>query len=64
MNMYDTKIVHCIKCDSYIGEVAYDAEIILPKCGKCVNPMPSVPDDPSHIFSLSTSEQKPILLVH
>ncbi|MEM3143735.1 MAG: hypothetical protein QXW91_03825 [Candidatus Nitrosotenuis sp.] len=23
-----------------MGEVEYDAEIILPKCGKCANPTP------------------------
>lgn len=44
MNIYDTRVIHCSKCDKYIGEVEFDAEIILPKCGKCANPIPSIPD--------------------
>lgn len=49
MNIYDTKQVHCSKCDKFIGEVAYDAEIILPKCGKCIDPMPENDDKLSYL---------------
>jgi hypothetical protein len=40
MNIYDTRVIRCSKCNRYVGEVEYDAEIILPKCGKCANPTP------------------------
>ena len=40
MNIYDTKVIRCAKCDKSIGEVEYDAEIVLPKCGSCANPIP------------------------
>ena len=37
--MYDTKVIRCKKCDNTIGEIEYDAEIILAQCGKCVDPL-------------------------
>lgn len=40
MNIYDTKTISCIKCGKCIGEVEYDSEIVLPKCGQCANPVP------------------------
>lgn len=40
MNLYDTKSVICHKCKFVIGEIDFDAEVILPLCGKCANPMP------------------------
>lgn len=50
MNIYDTRVIRCSKCDRYIGEVEFDAEVILPKCGKCANPIPSMPDTIDNIF--------------
>lgn len=44
LNIYDTKQLSCFKCGKYIGEVAYDAEIIFPKCGQCAEPMPENDD--------------------
>lgn len=44
MNIYDKKIVRCSRCDQCIGEVDYDAEIMLPKCGQCANPLPEGDD--------------------
>jgi hypothetical protein len=38
--LYDTKIVHCTKCNKSIGEVEFDAEIVFPKCGHCADPTP------------------------
>jgi len=35
LNIYDTKSLSCAICGTAIGEVAYDAEIIRPKCGQC-----------------------------
>ena len=40
MNIYDTKTVSCRNCGKSIGEIEYDAEVILPQCGHCANPMP------------------------
>ncbi|BDQ30354.1 hypothetical protein NZNM25_10040 [Nitrosopumilus zosterae] len=40
MNIYDTKSVICAKCKSSIGEIEFDAEVIMPLCGKCANPLP------------------------
>lgn len=40
MNIYDTKAVYCKSCGKFIGEIEYDAEVILPKCGKCADPKP------------------------
>ncbi len=40
MNIYDTKTLSCAQCGKNIGEIDYDAEVILPKCGQCANPMP------------------------
>jgi hypothetical protein len=38
MNIYDTKTIHCSGCGRFIGEIDYDAEVTLPKCGKCSVP--------------------------
>lgn len=51
MNIYDTRQIHCSQCGKRIGEVDYDAEIILPKCGKCSNPMPE--NDDKVMYTLS-----------
>ena len=40
MNIYDTKTIVCRSCKTSIGEIEYDAEVMLPQCGKCANPMP------------------------
>ena len=40
MNIYDTKTISCKECGKSIGEIEYDAEVILPKCGKCTDPIP------------------------
>ena len=42
--MYDTKVIRCKKCDNMIGEIEYDAAIILAQCGKCVDPLPENDD--------------------
>jgi phage FluMu protein Com len=61
MNIYDNKVIRCSVCDKCIGEVDYDAEIIFPKCGKCANPMPSIPDTPPHDSSI---QKKQMILFH
>jgi phage FluMu protein Com len=40
MNLYDTIVIRCTKCNKAIGEVESGAEIIFPKCSKCVEPIP------------------------
>ena len=40
MNIYDSKTISCRNCGKPIGEIDYDAEVILPQCGQCANPMP------------------------
>jgi hypothetical protein len=60
MNIYDKRVICCSKCDKYIGEVDYDAEIILPKCGKCANPIPAIPDSAERVFS----SDKEMLMMH
>ena len=40
MNIYDTKSIYCKKCGKVIGEIDYDANVILPECGQCANPLP------------------------
>ncbi len=62
MNIYDTKQVHCCKCDRFIGEIDYDAEITMPICGKCANPMPEH-DDKIRYFA-SGFKQSKMNLVH
>jgi len=44
LNIYDTKQIKCYKCGKWIGEAAYDAEIICPKCGDCADPFPKYDD--------------------
>ncbi len=40
MNDYDTKQIYCNKCKTPIGEIDYDAQIMMSTCGKCANPLP------------------------
>ena len=44
LNIYDTKPITCKDCDKIMGEIDYDAEVILPKCGQCSNPIPDIKD--------------------
>lgn len=63
MNIYDKKSVHCSRCDRFIGEIDYDAVVILPKCGKCANPMPEGDDKVQYIvgkFNKNPSSLVPV----
>jgi len=44
LNIYDTKTLACKDCGKVIGEIDYDAEVILPKCSQCSNPTPHIRD--------------------
>jgi len=57
LNLYDTKIIHCVTCDKCVGEVDYDAEITQPKCGYCVNLIPAGDDKISYTVN-SIKNQK------
>lgn len=66
MNIYDTKSVNCSKCDKFIGEIEFDAVVILPKCGRCADPIPEGDDKVSYlksIYSNSKSENAPRELI-
>ncbi len=51
MNIYDKKSIHCYNCDRFIGEIDYDAEVTLPKCGRCANPLPEGDDKVLYIVN-------------
>jgi hypothetical protein len=51
MNIYDNKSVHCSQCDRFIGEIDVDAVVVLPKCGRCADPMPEGDDKVQYIVS-------------
>jgi len=66
MNIYDTKSVNCSKCGKFIGEIEFDAVVILPKCGRCADPIPEGDDKVSYlksIYSNSKSENAPRELI-
>ncbi len=44
LNIYDTKTISCKDCSKVIGEIDYDAQVILPKCGQCSEPIPHFKD--------------------
>ncbi|MEE8181281.1 MAG: hypothetical protein V3T67_05520 [Nitrosopumilaceae archaeon] len=44
MNLYDTKVIRCARCEKCMGEIDYDAEVIRPLCGQCANPLPEGDD--------------------
>ncbi|HEY8109619.1 MAG TPA: hypothetical protein VIG05_01985 [Candidatus Nitrosotenuis sp.] len=62
MNIYDTKIIRCTKCDKYIGEVEYDAEIVFPKCGSCANPIPDGLDKLTYTINSFNNKKEKLIL--
>ena len=51
MNIYDKKSVRCSNCDRFIGEIDADAVVVMPKCGRCANPLPEGDDKVQYIVS-------------
>ena len=49
MNLYDTKSLTCKDCGKCIGEIDYDAAVIMPLCGQCSNPTPHISDKLTYI---------------
>lgn len=64
MNIYDTKSIYCCKCGKFIGEIDYDAVVILPKCGKCADPIPEGDDKMSYLKSRYSNQQSKDILIH
>lgn len=56
MNIYDTKTLSCAQCGKNIGEIDYDAEVILPKCGQCANPLP---EGDKILYTVSAIQNQP-----
>jgi hypothetical protein len=63
MNIYDTKQLSCYRCGKHIGEIEYDAEIILPKCGQCANPFPENDDKIFYMKSRYENSKKEVITV-
>lgn len=59
MNIYDTKTIECAKCGKCIGEIEYDAQVILPKCGHCANPLPG----DKILYTISAFRNRPQVIV-
>ena len=64
MNIYDTKSVFCSRCGKFIGEIEFDAVVILPKCGKCSNPLPEGDDKISYLQSRYLNQKSENTVVH
>lgn len=64
MNIYDTKSVYCSKCGKFIGEIDFDAVVILPKCGKCADPIPEGDDKVSYLKTRYSNAPSENILVH
>lgn len=61
MNLYDTKLINCSKCGSWIGEISHDAQVIRAKCGKCANPLPEG-DDILYLINTIRNDKREILV--
>ena len=64
MNIYDTKSIYCSKCDKFIGEIDFDAVVILPKCGRCADPIPEGDDKVSYLRSRYPKAHSENILIH
>ena len=51
MNIYDSRLIHCLGCGKFMGEIDYDAVVTLPKCGSCANPLPEGDDSMQYLVS-------------
>ena len=49
LNIYDTRTIQCRDCSKIIGKIDFDAQVILPKCGQCSEPIPHVKDQMPHL---------------
>jgi len=58
--MYDTKILHCVECDETMGEIDFDAEVMQPKCAKCVILMRKIRDNLMEKITANNKMKEPI----
>ena len=52
-----------MKCDKCLGELDYDAEVTLPLCGQCANPLPEG-DDILYTMSHMNNQQNQLVIKH
>ena len=57
LNIYDTKVISCIECDTQIGEIDFDANVIHPICGQCEDPRPHAKNQLSNRLEISTDKK-------
>ncbi|MGQ0795410.1 MAG: hypothetical protein ACT4N5_04405 [Nitrosopumilaceae archaeon] len=57
------RTIRCVVCDIFIGEIDFDAQVVLPKCGHCANPILEIVDS-LPILSGKIEDKTPLLLVN
>lgn len=62
MNIYDTRIISCKDCGKAIGEIDFDAKVILPQCGQCADPLPGGDKILYTISHFQNSPQKKVVI--
>ena len=63
LNLYDTRVIRCVRCNKCLGELEYDAEVIRPLCGQCANPLPEG-DDILYTMSHMNNQHKQLVIEH
>ncbi len=63
MNIYDKKSVRCSRCDRFMGKIDADAIVVLPKCGRCANPVSEGDDKVQYIVSKFNPASKNLMPV-
>jgi hypothetical protein len=63
LNLYDTRIIRCVRCQKCLGELDYDAEVMRPLCGQCANPLPENDDKIMYtINNIKNNKHNPIIM--
>lgn len=58
LNLYDTRVIRCARCDKCLGELDYDTEVIRLLCAQCANPLPYGDDHLSYTINSSNNRRK------
>lgn len=64
MNIYDKKQINCMTCGRFIGEVDAEANILLPRCGLCLNSDSDENDILSYIADRFENTVKNVIVCH